>query len=178
MKKENNSSENNIRNTPSLKSNNNSLINTSSIKSENAKEENITDEKKENEEIENNTEENNNNIEETIPQLTKNEIIHYSHLIFLNNATFINKNDDYFLSQQNLYKMLKECEIIPKSLKLSEVDLIFKSISPKSFQLNFDQFMQFLLRIIQKIYPKEFIKDKKTVTNFFMNNFLVISHSY
>ena len=171
MKKENNSSENNIRNTPSLKSNNNSLINTSSIKSENAKEENITDEKKENEEIENNTEENNNNIEETIPQLTKNEIIHYSHLIFLNNAIYKNKNEDYYLSQQNLYKILKECDIIPNNIKLNEVDLIFKSISPKSFQLNFDQFMQFLLRIIQKIYPKEFIKDKKTVTNFFMNNF-------
>ena len=116
--------------------------------------------------IENNTEE-----EESIPLLTKKEIEYYAHVIFLNSATFINKYDDYFLSQQNLYKMLKECEIIPKSLKLSEVDLIFKSISPKSLQINLSQFMYFLLRITQKLYPKEFSKDKKTVTNFFMNNF-------
>ena len=121
--------------------------------------------------IDNNIENNKEEEEEEIPQLTKNEILHYSHLIFLNNATFINKNEDYFLTQQNLYKILKECEIIPNSLKLSEVDLIFKSISQKSLQLNFDQFMQFLLRITQKLYPKEFSKDKKTVTNFFMNNF-------
>ena len=172
------SSPNKIEN--SKDSNSNLNLNNSKIKKNQIKEEeknniqnieNNLDNNNNDNNLDNNNIENNQEEEETIPQLTKNEILHYSHLIFLNNATFINKNDDYFLSQQNLYKMLKECEIIPTSLKLSEVDLIFKSISPKSLQINFDQFMKFLLKITQKLYPKEFSKDKKTVTNFFMNNF-------
>lgn len=111
------------------------------------------------------------NTEQNEHLLSKNEIKQYTHLLFLNLAKFSAKDNDYFISQQSLNKILKENSIInPKVIKLSEVDLLFKTISPKSLKLNSNQFLTFLLRLTQKIYPKEFKKNPKQTINFFLGN--------
>ena len=119
-----------------------------------------------------NQEDNSNRDTNNIPQLTKNEILNYNHLVFMNHATYIKKYENYFLTQQNLYKILRDCKILPQAIKLNEIDIIFKSISPKSLQINFNQFLQFLIKIVENVFPKEFKNNKKITVNFFMNNFL------
>ena len=89
------------------------------------------------------------------------------YLIFINNAFYIPEKNKYLLSQQSLYKMIKE---ISFKLNINKIDLIFKKISPKSLQIDYEQFEQFLILLCQKEYPTEFQKDKKTTMNNFLQN--------
>ncbi len=89
------------------------------------------------------------------------------YLIFINNAIYIPEKNKYLLSQQSLYKMIKE---ISFKLNINQIDLIFKKISPKSLQIDYEQFEQFLILLCQKEYSKEFQKDKKTTMNNFLQN--------
>ncbi len=151
-------------------------IKQSKQKSLNSNSNNIEDEKNSinnnNSKYYSNQEENSNREASNIPQLTKNEILNYNHLVFMNHATYIKKYENYFLTQQNLYKILRDSNILPQAIKLNEIDIIFKSISPKSLQIDFNQFMQFLIKIVENVFPKEFKNNKKITVNFFMNNFL------
>lgn len=127
--------------------------------------------KNSNNDLHTNSEPNAKNDDYQAHMLTKNEIKQYTHLLFLNMAKFSEKDNDYFISQQSLIKLLKENGIISdKMVKLSEIDILFKSISPKSLKLNSSQFLTFLLRLAQKIYPEEFKENPKQTINFFLGN--------
>ena len=89
------------------------------------------------------------------------------YLIFINNAIYIPEKNKYLLSQQSLYKMIKE---ISFKLNINQIDLIFKKISPKSLQIDYEQFEQFLILLCQKEYSTEFQKDKKTTMKNFLQN--------
>ena len=98
------------------------------------------------------------------------EIIHYVHLIFLNNSSYFSKKQQYLMTKENLLKIIKHLGIIPNEIKLYEVDIIFKRICPKTNLIAYEDFMNILIEIVQKLFPKEFKKDKSLVTNFFFHN--------
>ena len=98
------------------------------------------------------------------------EIIHYVHLIFLNNSSYFAKKQQYLMTKENLLKIIKHLGIIPNEIKLYEVDIIFKRICPKTNLIAYEDFMNILIEIVQKLFPKEFKKDKSLVTNFFFHN--------
>ena len=98
------------------------------------------------------------------------EIIHYVNLIFLNNSSYFVKKQQYLMSKENLLKIIKNLGIIPNELKLYELDIIFKRVCPKTTLISYEDFMNILIEIIQKLFPKEFKKDKSSVTNFFFHN--------
>ena len=88
------------------------------------------------------------------------------YLIFINNSVYIPEKNKYFLSQQNLYKIIKKI-VLP--FDINKIDLIFKRISPKSLQINFDQFQQFLILLCEKENPFQFKRNKKEAMNTFLS---------
>ena len=97
------------------------------------------------------------------------EIIHYVHLIFLNNSSYFIKKQQYLMSKENLLKIIKHLGIIPNEIKLYELDIIFKRVCQKATLISYEDFMNLLIELIQKLFPKEFKKDKSSVTNFFFH---------
>jgi hypothetical protein len=106
--------------------------------------------------------------------LTKEQVLYFTHIIFLNNATFIRKKECYMMSKNNFLNILKPLNIIKSQLILVEIDLIFDSISEKSSMIVYSQFNQILMKIIQKIYPEEYELSPKMAINYFINK--LISH--
>ena len=102
------------------------------------------------------------------------EIIHYVHLIFLNNSSYFPKRQQYLMTKENLIKIIKNLGIIPNEIKLYELDILIKKTCPKTTLVSYDDFMDILIQIAQKIFPKQFQKDKLLVTNFFFHNIFLV----
>ena len=104
--------------------------------------------------------------------LTKEEILYYTHIIFLNNATFIKKFNKYMMSKINFLNIIKSINLISSQEILVGVDLIYDSISPKSAMIIYSQFNQILMKIIQKVYPEKYTISPKLTINYFLNKLI------
>ena len=98
------------------------------------------------------------------------EIMHYVHLIFLNNSLYFPKKQQYLMTTENLIKIIKNFGIIPKEVKLYELDIIVKKVCPKANLITYENFMDILIKIAEKLFPKEYKKNKVLITNFFFHN--------
>lgn len=104
-------------------------------------------------------------------EYSKSEIIEQINKIFLNNAQFSSVENDYFISQQKIISILTKSKVISKDLvNKSEVDVILKSINKKS-KYNLIDFINFLTRLVHKIYGVDFEEHPKEVMNFFFCSF-------
>ena len=101
--------------------------------------------------------------------LTKEQILYFTHIIFLNNATYIKNKGFYMMSKTNFLNILKSLNIIKSQLILVEIDLIYDSISGKSTMIIFPQFNQILIKIIQKIYQEQYMNSPQLTINYFIN---------
>ena len=104
--------------------------------------------------------------------LTKEEILYYTHIIFLNNATFIKKYNKYMMSKINFLNIIKSINLISSQEILVGVDLIYDTISPKSAMIIYSQFNQILMKIIQKVYPEKYKINPKLTINYFLNKLI------
>ena len=111
-----------------------------------------------------------NGLNTEIIYYTKAEVLHNTHLIFLNNSTYIKRNDMYMMTQENFRKIVKNIlKLIPVNIKQIELDLIFKKVSKKSNYIIHSQFNDLLLELIKKIYPVNYKKNKKQTVIYFLN---------
>ena len=101
------------------------------------------------------------------------EIMHYVHLIFLNNSLYFPKRQQYLMTTENFLKIIKNLGIIPNELKLYELDILIKIVCPKTNLIAYEDFMDILLKLSEKIFPEQFKKNKSTVTNFFFHNLFI-----
>ena len=109
-------------------------------------------------------------INKPIKNYSDEEIMHYVHLIFLNNSLYYPKKQQYLMAHENLLKIMRKIGLIPNEIKLYELDILIKKICPKTKLLTYDDFMELLIEIGHKLFPKEFKKDKSLVTNFLFHN--------
>ena len=110
--------------------------------------------------------------------LTKEEILYCTHIIFLNNSSFIKKQNKYMMSKSSFLNILKSLNLISSQSILVEIDLIFDSISPKSSMIMYSQFNQLLMKIIQKLYPDKYEISPKLTINYFLNKLINFYNLY
>ena len=161
------------------KNNHNSNLNEACIKSESS-----------NDFINNTNQNDNNNKFSTIPKyeetfesinlikdsndkiLTKEQILYFTHIIFLNNSEYNKIKDCYMMSKTNFLNILKPLNIIKSQLILVEIDLIYDSISAKKSMIIYSQFNQILMKIIQKLYPEQYSMSPQLTITYFINKLI------
>ena len=161
------------------KNNHNSNLNEACIKSESS-----------NDLINNTNQNDNNNKFSTIPKyeetfesinlikdsndkiLTKEQILYFTHIIFLNNSEYNKSKDCYMMSKTNFLNILKPLNIIKSQLILVEIDLIYDSISAKKSMIIYSQFNQILMKIIQKLYPEQYSMSPQLTITYFINKLI------
>ena len=161
------------------KNNHNSNLNEACIKSESS-----------NDFINNTNQNDNNNKFSTIPKyeetfesinlikdsndkiLTKEQILYFTHIIFLNNSEYNKSKDCYMMSKTNFLNILKPLNIIKSQLILVEIDLIYDSISAKKPMIIYSQFNQILMKIIQKLYPEQYSMSPQLTITYFINKLI------
>ena len=111
-------------------------------------------------------EQNNNNL------LTKDQILYFTHIIFLNNASFVKNKECYMMSKSNFLNIMKSINMIKSQLILVEIDLIYDSISLKSLMINYSQFNQILMKIIKKFYQEQYLASPQLTINYFINKLI------
>ena len=109
-------------------------------------------------------------LSKSIKMYSDEEVMHYVHLIFLNNSSYFPKKQQYLMSMENLIKIIKNFGIIPKEIKLYELDILVRKVCPKTNLISYENFMDILIKIAEKLFPKEYKKDKSLVKNFFFHN--------
>jgi len=92
--------------------------------------------------------------------------------IFINFSSFSKKDKDYFLSQQSLIKILKGVNLIDeRTLKMTDIDILFKKTTSFGTRLNINQFLDFIVLLTQKIDPSMYREDAKSAVTQFIKNF-------
>ena len=175
----NNNNINNKENINNEKNSGNINLNEANIKSESS-----------NDFINNTNQNDNNNKFSTIPKyeetfesiniikdsnekiLTKEQILYFTHIIFLNNSEYIKSKDCYMMSKTNFLNILKPLNIIKSQLILVEIDLIYDSISAKMPMIIYSQFNQILMKIIQKIYREQYSISPQLTITYFINKLI------
>ena len=104
--------------------------------------------------------------------LTKEEILYYTHIIFLNNSKFMKNQQKYMMTKTNFLNILKSLNLISSQIILVEIDLIYDSICPKSSMIIYSQFNQLLMKVIQKLYPEKYNISPKLTINYFLNKLI------
>ena len=104
--------------------------------------------------------------------LTREQILYFTHIIFLNNASFIKNKECYMMSKSNFLNILKSIKIIKSQLILVQIDLIYDSISSKSSMIDYSQFNQILMKIIKNIYKEQYSKSPQLTINIFITKLI------
>jgi hypothetical protein len=87
--------------------------------------------------------------------------------IFCNFAKFNDDDKEFYISQQNILKILRTVnllESVPNTkslLKLCEVDCLLKKINSKGQKINGKQFMNLIVLITAKLDPENFVLNQK-----------------
>ena len=104
--------------------------------------------------------------------LTREQILYFTHIIFLNNASFMKNKECYMMSKSNFLNILKSIKIIKSQLILVQIDLIYDSISSKSSMIDYSQFNQILMKIIKNIYKEQYSKSPQLTINIFITKLI------
>jgi hypothetical protein len=106
-----------------------------------------------------------------IVNYTKSEVKEKISKIFMSFAKFYKEDKQFLLSQQALVKILKKLNLVDEeTLRLSDLDLIFRKINPHSNKLNEKQFLDYIVKLVGKMYPQEYKENAKNSVNFFISN--------
>ena len=111
-------------------------------------------------------EQSNNNL------LTKEQILYFTHIIFLNNASFVKNKECYMMTKSNFLNIMKSIKMIKSQLILVEIDLMYDSISLKSLMINYSQFNQLLMKIIKKFYQEQYLASPQLTIHYFINKLI------
>lgn len=92
--------------------------------------------------------------------------------IFMSIAKYNSKDNSYYITQLTLNKVLKDSRIIAEcSIRLSEVDLLYQKACSFDYKMNYEQFLDFLIRLSKKLFPEEFYENPKGTVDFFLLDF-------
>ena len=101
---------------------------------------------------------------------SKSKIIFHIKKIFFNAAKYSQKEEDYFISKNQLIDILIGGNIVsPKLISLNETDIILAKIYPHKTKFNFSQFLNILTELCRYLYKDNFITSPKES----MDDFLV-----
>ena len=114
---------------------------------------------------------------QNVRKYTKDEIISNTNAIFIYHAFYNKSTEEYLLSYKSFIKIIKKLNIVPFSLSVNDIYILIKSICGKSNSINYDQFIEILLKITERIYPYEFSQEAKLIINYFFHN-LFVSFSF
>ena len=119
-------------------------------------------------ENDNNLNENNGNKNDISQSNTWKDDIRSSCMnIFLNFAKFNNEDKDFYLSHQNLCKILRTISLLDLNpnarsyIKMADIDVILKKVNPWGQKVNSRQFMNFIVQLSNRLDPLNFSKDQK-----------------
>ena len=72
---------------------------------------------------------------------------------------------------QNKFRFIAKKVLTAMNIDLEpiEIELIFKKISKKSNYIIHSQFNELLLELVKKIFPQDYLKDKKKIVNYVLN---------
>lgn len=100
---------------------------------------------------------------------SKNEVKEKISSIFLNFAKYYKEEKYFLLSQQALIKIVKKLNIIDEEFcKLSDIDIIFRKVNPHSNKINEKQFLDFIVKLVNRLYPQEFSQNAKKCVDYFI----------
>jgi hypothetical protein len=82
--------------------------------------------------------------------------------IFLNFAKISTKNNEFVLSYLEFFKIIKSTNIIKKNLlSQNDIEILLKSTNPTGLNLNSEQFMNFIVRLSNRLNPDDFMANNK-----------------
>lgn len=106
-----------------------------------------------------------------IVNYTKSEVKEKISKIFMSFAKYYKEDKQFLLSQQSLVKILRKLNLVDEeTLKLCTLDIIFRKINPHSNKLNEKQFLDYIVKLVGKMYPQEYKENAKNSVNFFIAN--------
>ena len=93
---------------------------------------------------------------------SKSKIISHIKKIFFNAAKYSNKEEDYFISKNQLLEILIEANVVfPKKISLNQTDIILAKLYPHKTKYNFIKFMNILTELCHFLYKDNFILSPK-----------------
>ena len=91
--------------------------------------------------------------------------------IFMAYSKYYKEEKIFLLSQQSLLKILKKLNLIDEiHLKLSDIDILFRKINPHSNKFTEKQFLDFIVKLVGKMYPQEYAENPRNSLNMFISN--------
>lgn len=98
---------------------------------------------------------------------TRQEVIEKCSSIFYNFSKCDKKDKNFYINSSNIKKIFKIVNLIDdKTLKNSDIDLLIKKINPNINKLTEKNFLDLIVLIAARIYPKDYKKNpKNTIDN-------------
>jgi len=98
---------------------------------------------------------------------TRGEVIHKCSNIFFNFSKLDKKDNKFYINITNIKKIFKTVNLIDeKSLRSSDIDILIKKINPNVMRFTEKNFLDLIVMIATRVYPKDYAKSpKNTVDN-------------
>jgi hypothetical protein len=104
---------------------------------------------------------------------TKDEVKSNLSKIFFNFAKYYKEEKESLISHQAMLRIMKKINILDEiSFKSSDFDLIIRKVNPHSNKLNEKQFLDFIIKLVAKLYPQDYKNNPRECVNYFVFNFL------
>jgi len=106
-------------------------------------------------------------MDNSVNNYTREEVIHKCSNIFFNFSKLDNKEKQLFINITNIKKIFKTVNLIDeKSLRSSDIDILIKKINPNTNKFSEKNFLDLIVMVAARIYPKDYAKGpKNTVDN-------------
>lgn len=103
---------------------------------------------------------------------TREEVIKKCSNIFYNFSKFDKKDKKFYINITNIKKVFKKINLIDeKTLKSSDIDILTKKINPNINKFNEKNFLDLIVMIAARVYPKEYKKNPKSTVDNLISNF-------
>ena len=110
---------------------------------------------------------------ESMQTISKDQMKEKCLKIFMNYSKFNQNDKTYYMNKQNLIKLLKDLNIIDNNkLKVSDIDIILKSVNNFETKILFEQFIDIFVHITKKLdYEAYKSNQKEAVRNLMVSMF-------
>jgi hypothetical protein len=104
---------------------------------------------------------------------TRQEVIDRCSSIFYNFSKCDKNDKNFYINSSNIKKIFKIVNLIDdKTLKSSDIDLLIKKINPNVNKLTEKNFLDLIVSIAARIYPKDYKKNPKNTIDNLISTFL------
>lgn len=111
-------------------------------------------------------------MEDSANNFTREEVIQKCSNIFFNFSKFDKKEKQFFINITNIKKIFKTVNLIDdKSLRSSDIDILTKKINPNITKFTEKNFLDLIVMIAARIYPKDYSKNPKSTVDNLISTF-------